>query len=135
VNRRNFMPLLLLPACLRAAEPSYRGKLTAGPGGQPALETASGLLLLAGDEPTVGVLKDKRLAGVDFEVLGKLEAGKVTVGPIHTRAMFVHKNGKRLMVTYWCEVCYIRTYTPGVCWCCQDDTALDLLDPDKVDKT
>ena len=23
-------------------------------------------------------------------------------------------------------VCSIRTYTPGICYCCQDETALDL---------
>ena len=30
------------------------------------------------------------------------------------------------MVSYWCEVCSIRTFTPGVCMCCQDETAVDL---------
>ena len=49
---------------------------------------------------------------------------------IHTRAMFVHKNGKRLMITYWCDVCYIRTYTPGNCVCCQKYTDLDLRESD-----
>jgi hypothetical protein len=34
------------------------------------------------------------------------------------------------MVTYWCEVCAIRTYTPGECMCCQENTELDLRDPD-----
>ena len=128
------MPILLAPICARAAGTSHRGKLVTSPDGQPALQTASGVILLAGDEPTVGVLKDKRLAGVEFEVLGTMNSNKLTIDPIHTRAMFVHKDGKRLLVTYWCGVCYIRTYTPGVCWCCQDETELDLLDPDKADK-
>jgi hypothetical protein len=39
------------------------------------------------------------------------------------------------MVTYWCQVSYIRTYAPGECWCCQDDTALDLKDPNSKDPT
>lgn len=129
------MPMLLLvPVCARAAGTTYRGKLVTSPDGKPALQTADGLILLSGDEPTVGVLKDKRLAGVEFEVLGALNGNQVTIDPIHTRAMFVHKDGKRLLVTYWCDVCYIRTYTPGVCWCCQDETALDLIDPDKAEK-
>lgn len=123
--------VLLTPACLLAAAgQKFRGKLVAGAGGAPALETPSGQLVLTGDEPTLGVLKDKRLAGAEFEVTGKLEAGKVMIDPIHTRALYTFKGGKRLLVTYWCDVCYIRTYTPGLCWCCQDDTRLDLLDPE-----
>ena len=35
------------------------------------------------------------------------------------------------MVTYWCEVCAIRSYTPGLCVCCRDETTLDLRDPDQ----
>lgn len=101
-------------------------------GGRPALRTpAGGLIYPAGDEPTMGVLRDKRLLGFDMELLGEFSApDRFTVNPIHTRSIFVHRNGKRLMVTYWCDVCAIRTYTPGKCWCCQDETALDLLEKD-----
>ena len=53
------------------------------------------------------------------------------VDPIHTRAMFVHKDGHVKVITYWCDVCSIRTYTPGPCWCCQKETLLDLRDPDQ----
>jgi hypothetical protein len=35
------------------------------------------------------------------------------------------------VITYWCDVCSIRTYTPGKCWCCQQETTLDLRDPDQ----
>lgn len=85
---------------------------------------------LEGDEPTQGVLNDKRLAGCDFEAHGHFTAAsQFAVDPIHLRAMFVYKEGRQRMVTYWCDVCYIRTYTPGVCWCCQKDTDLDLIDP------
>ena len=127
--------MIVAPICALPAETGavFRGKLTSGPGGKPALESSGGVLLLTGDEATMGVLKDPRLAGADFEVHGKLEAGTVSVNPIHTRALFVHKNGKRLLVTYWCDVCYIRTYTPGRCWCCQDDTRLDLIDPEAAE--
>lgn len=91
---------------------------------------------LNGDEPTLGVLQDKRLEGADLELMGKQTApGQFTVDPIHTRALFVHKDGKKLLVTYWCDVCYIRTYTPGRCWCCQDDTTLDLIDPSTAEKS
>jgi hypothetical protein len=36
------------------------------------------------------------------------------------------------MITYWCDVCSIRAYTPGPCVCCQQETTLDLRDPDKL---
>ena len=89
--------------------------------------------MLSGDADTLGVLKDERLADTDFEVAGKaVGVGKFAVNPIHTHALFVHQKGKRLMVTYWCDVCAIRTYTPGLCWCCRENTAVDLRDPSSV---
>jgi hypothetical protein len=111
-----------------------RGKLVKGPGDRPALQTPDGkLLFLTGDEDTLGVLKDKRLAGADFEVIGTRSGDTVEINPIHTSALFAYKEGKRLRVTYWCDVCAIRTYTPGLCWCCREETALDFQDPDTVD--
>jgi hypothetical protein len=99
----------------------------------PALEQSDGKRLsLRGDPDTTGVLKDVRLAGADFEVIGQLEGDTVTIQPIHTAALFAYKDGKRLRVTYWCDVCAIRTYTPGLCWCCRQETELDLRDPDRV---
>ncbi len=90
-------------------------------------------VFVEGDEPTNGVLKDHRLAGADLEVIGQVAApDRFLIDPIHTRSMFVHNNGKRLFITYWCEVCAIRTYTPGLCMCCQQETQLDLresIDP------
>ena len=137
MERRGF--LLLFPtaaALLHAAENVVRGRLTKTPDGQPALQFPDGkLVLLGGDADTVGVLKDQRLANTDFEVVGHdSSGGKFEVNPIHKRALFAYKDGKRLMVTYWCDVCAIRTYTPGICWCCRQETALDLIEPDKVDK-
>ena len=35
----------------------------------------------------------------------------------------VAPDGKRFAVTYWCEKCAIRTYTPGTCWCCRRSSA------------
>jgi len=65
------------------------------------------------------------------EIKTLAQVGHFEVDPIHTRAMFVHKDGKRLTISYWCEVCYIRTYTPGTCVCCQKYTDLDLKDADE----
>ena len=112
---------------LGAAEASIslRGKLKAG---APAVMEASGRsILLTGDDDTKGVLADSRLDGTDVEVLGHMtDPAHFDVDKIHTRSLFVVKSGKRLMVTYWCDVCYIRTYSPGKCWCCQKNTDLDL---------
>ena len=129
VNRRRFAFVLALSSyALRAAESSLglRGKLKAG---QPAalLTDHAKSILLSGDDATKGVLGDKRLDGTDFEVLGHFtDPSHFDIDKIHTRSLFVHKGDKRLMVTYWCDVCYIRTYTPGICWCCQKYTDLDL---------
>jgi hypothetical protein len=111
---------------------SIRGKLTQRDG-KPALELGDHrLIALDGDEPTRGVLNDKRLAGVDMEATGHFaNPGLFSVDPIHTKALHVYKDGKRRTISYWCETCSIRTYTPGICWCCQQETALDLQDDGK----
>lgn len=77
----------------------------------------------------MGVLNDKRLAGMDLEAIGHFESPEhFEVDPIHLKALFVHKDGKKYQITYWCDICYIRTYTPGPCWCCQKNTDLDLIE-------
>lgn len=135
MQRRRF--LVLLPVAAIAADTSgtrFRGKLLVGP--KPALEQSDGKrVYLRGDDDTAGVLKDARLANADFEVVGQLEGETVAINPIHTSALFAYKDGKRLRVTYWCDICAIRTYTPGICWCCREETVLDLRDPDTVEKT
>jgi len=109
-----------------------RGRLTQSGAANGYLTLANGeTIQLTGDDPTLGVLNDPRLQDADFEVIGRRQAPDVfAVDPIHTRSLFVYQNGRRLMVTYWCDICYIRTYTPGECWCCQEWTKLDLRDPD-----
>jgi len=130
---------LLLFGCLAAAcfaeDPapvSLRGKLLQRPGKPAAIETGDRhVISLDGDAPTQGVLNDKRLAGFDLEVKGHFTApDQFLVDPIHTKAMFVHRDGHVKVITYWCDTCSIRTYTPGPCWCCQKETTLDLRDPD-----
>jgi hypothetical protein len=112
------------------APKTIRGKLTQSEkeGEPPGLAISPDRTVwLEGDESTTGVLHDARLRGEEMELLGRFrDATHFVVDPIHTKAMFVLKNGKRLMISYWCEVCSIRTYTPGVCMCCQDETELDL---------
>lgn len=108
-----------------------RGRLVQEEGQPPRIRTTEGrLVTLEGDPPTLGVLRDERLRAEDFEALGAFTGpDKFTVLPIHERAMFVWRKGKRLVITYWCDVCAIRTYSPGLCQCCQEPTALDPRDP------
>lgn len=134
--RRLALATLFLAMCAMATTVpgiSVRGKLTRTPEKQPALDPGDHKLIsLKGDEATIGVLNDERLTGTDFEAVGHFESpGHFMIDPITSRSLFVHKNGKRLMVTYWCDVCYIRTYTPGKCVCCQKWTDLDLRESDE----
>ncbi len=114
---------------------TLRGKLAQAEGKAPALATAEGKLIpLEGDKSTAGVLNDARLAGAEMELRGHFSGELFQVDPIHTQAMHVHRQGQRLVITYWCATCAIRTYAPGLCWCCQNETALDLREPDKDDQ-
>ena len=130
MDRRDFLAALAVVASGfgAPAKASILGKLIQASGEKPALEVPPGKRIrLEGDEPTSGVLADARLSGMELELIGKFSApGLFTVDPIHTRAMFVHKNGKKYTISYWCSTCSIRAYTPGKCVCCQKETELDL---------
>lgn len=120
-------------SCLAEGPKStVRGKLTEAAGKKPALVTAEGkIVFLDGDAETLSVLGDKRLSGMELELTGQFTAAsQLTVGPFYLRSLLVLKNGKKYEVTYWCNVCSIRTYTPGKCRCCQQETELDLREPD-----
>jgi hypothetical protein len=107
---------------------SIRGTLTQGPDKKPALETSDHKTIsLSGDEGTLKVLNDERLAGSDFEAVGHFSSpDHFEIDPLTSKSMFVYKDGKRFTISYWCDVCYIRTYSPGKCVCCQKYTDLDL---------
>ena len=113
---------------------TLRGKLVLGNGKPPAVETADHKrVILDGDEPTRQVLGDRRLNGFEVEAKGRFTAAdRFLIDPIHTRSMLVRQDGKLRMVTYWCDICSIRSFTPGPCVCCQRETTLDLRDPDEL---
>jgi len=119
---------------LSAAEKTetIEGKLTVHPGQATTLEIAAHkIIALDGDQPTRKVLNDDRLNGFDVHATGHFTApGKFLIDPQHKHALMVHQHDKLKMITYWCEVCGIRAYTPGPCVCCQAETELDLRDPD-----
>jgi len=130
--------LVLAAISLYAAAPpkseTVRGKLVVGSGEAPVLETAEhARIVLDGDTPTRKVLHDPRVNGFEVEARGHFTApGKFLIDGQHTRALVVRDGGKPKMITYWCDVCYIRAYAPGPCVCCQKDTDLDLRDLDDI---
>lgn len=120
-----------------AADPQIQtleGKLIIVEGQPPLLETAAHKLVhLEGDETTRSVLTDVRLNGFTAQAKGRFTAAdKFLIDPSHTRSMLVRQEGKLKMITYWCDVCHIRAYTPGPCVCCFRETTLDLRDPDEI---
>jgi len=131
--RRAFLlsPLLVgLCAGFEQTAELLRGKLVQPSEKQPVIETAAHVMVpVDGDEPTGKILRDSRLAGKVFEVKGhKLDSHSFAIDPIETRPMVVLDGAKRFRVTYYCDVCSIRTYSPGPCMCCQAETRLDLID-------
>ena len=128
------LPVLVLAAGSAFAADTLRGKLVLTDGKPPVVETAEHkLVTLDGDEPTRKVLGDRRLNGFDVEAKGRFTApDRFLIDPIHTRSMLVRQDGKLRMVTYWCDICSIRSFTPGPCVGCQRETTLDLRDPDEL---
>jgi hypothetical protein len=115
---------------------TVRGKLIVEEGKPTAIETSEGRRIqVDGDNPTHKVLNDGRLNGFQVQARGHFTTpGQFAVDPIHTHAFMVNRDGHLKMVTYWCDVCSIRAYTPGPCVCCQQETTLDLRDPDQDER-
>ena len=141
IDRRTFAKLVLFGVPLTAAfaadhakTETLRGKLIVGPSAGPAAETAEGRIAIDGDEPNRKVLHDERINGFAFEARGHFTApGHFLIDPQHTRALLVRdQDGKLKMITYWCDICSIRTYIPGPCMCCQKYTDLDLRPPEDI---
>src|SRR5215471_9762277 len=99
---------------------TVRGKLIVEEGKPTVIETPDHQRIqLDGDNPTRKVLGDSRLNGFDVQARGRYSSpGHFTIDPIHTHGFTVNREGHVKMVTYWCEVCSIRAYTPGPCVCC-----------------
>jgi hypothetical protein len=114
---------------------TVRGKLTVREGKPASLETTDRQTVqLDGDDSTLKVLADGRLNGFEIQAKGKFTGpGRFTIDPIHTRSLLVQEKGHLKLVTYWCDICAIRAYTPGPCACCQRETTLDLRDPEHLD--
>lgn len=133
MRRRLFLQAMAAATCLAAESDSgvLRGKLVVREGKPTTALTPDGQSIdLDADEPSQKVLGDKRLNGFEFEARGKFATpSRFTLNPAHTRPLLVRDKGELRLVTYWCEICSIRAYTPGPCACCQRYTDLDLRDP------
>jgi hypothetical protein len=128
---------LILAAALNAAAPkteTIEGALIIRAGKAPAIETTDHRTVeLDGDTPTRKVLHDERINGMMAQATGHFTSpGKFLVDPQYKRALLIKKDGALKMITYWCEVCGIRAYTPGPCVCCQRETELDLRNLDDI---
>ncbi len=114
---------------------TVRGKLIVRAGQPAVIETSDHKLIqLDGDDSTKKVLADPRVNGFEAQAKGQFTApDRFLIDPVHTHPMLVRKDGQLRLVSYWCDVCTIRSYTPGPCVCCGKETALDLIDPDHHD--
>lgn len=121
--------------CLAADSTIVRGKLIVRDGQPTVLETADRQRIqLDGDDQTKKVLADPRVNGFETQAKGRFTApDRFVIDPSHTHPMLVKKDGHLKLVSYWCDICTIRSYAPGPCACCQKDTTLDLIDPDHKD--
>ena len=64
---------------------------------------------------------DARLRNIPLELVVR----KYSRTPlVQVLRIFEWKNGKKLEVLYWCEVCAIASLRPGPCACCQDAVEL-----------
>lgn len=114
---------------------TIRGKLTIHDGQPAIIETPDHKTVqLDGDDTTQKVLTDTRLNGFEVQAKGQFDSsGRFRIDPAYTHSLLVNKGGHLKLITYWCDVCTIRAYTPGPCVCCQKETTLDLIDPDHDD--
>ncbi len=136
MRRRVFMQALAAATCFAADSQTsiVRGKLTVREGKPSSVETPEHQSIeLEGDESSAKVLGDRRLNGFEIEAKGKFSTpGRFTLNPSHLRPLLVRdKKGDLKLVTYWCEICSIRSFTPGPCACCQRNTEVDLRDPER----
>jgi len=111
------------------------GNLVIAEGQAPLLEMAGHKLIhLDGDETTRSVLTDVRLNGFTVQAKGHFTApDKFLIDPSHTRSMLVRQEGRLKMITYWCEVCHIRAYTPGRACAATAKPRWNLRDPSQIE--
>jgi hypothetical protein len=87
-----------------------------------ALETTDGELVpIMKEDRGRGFWKDARLRGIDLELMVRRYKGLPMVQVIRVYRL---KDGKKLELDYWCDVCAIPMYELKQCECCQGPTRL-----------
>ena len=111
----------LLAGHAPAVEQVLRGRLHQDPGKPPVIQTGDQKeYTVSGDEFTRKQMADSRLNGREIELEGRFTGSR----QFEATHIFTVRDGKRFEVTYWCEICHIRTHMPGRCMCCQGETEL-----------
>ena len=115
---------LALAANSLPAEKVLRGRIRQEAGKPPVIQTADQKsYTVSGDDFTKAQMADPHLNGREIELEGRLTGA----GAVEAERLFTIKDGKRFKVTYWCDICSIRTHMPGRCMCCQGETELQEL--------
>lgn len=129
MTRRSILLSALLSAGLASAEPkseaspkqTLRARLIA-PVEDPirVRDEQGNEHVLELDVDGVHTLHDPKLV----DRLWDFEGRRTPDGRFEVFKMFTIKDGVRYKVTYYCEVCHIVSFRPGLCMCCQDEVAL-----------
>jgi hypothetical protein len=111
------------------ASSEIRGKLIQPDSGPVSLVTGSTKIEIRADKDSESILRDRRLAPLEIALHGHaVDATHFRLDPFFLKPINAVKDGKEMLVTYYCDVCSIRYYTPGRCVCCQEETRVDLHD-------
>ncbi len=87
-----------------------------------ALETPDGELLpIMKEDRGRGFWKDQRLRGIELELQVRRYKG---VPLVQVLRVYRLKDGKKVELDYWCEVCAIQMFELKQCECCQGPTIL-----------
>lgn len=98
-----------------------------GRGQDFAFETRNGqLLVFPHNDPRAAIFEDERIRRERLRLTGLSQSDdRIEMVAVHA----VREDGLYRLY-YYCEVCHIRTFAPGPCWCCQDPFELrEELDP------
>lgn len=114
----------VLTAASTADNHVLRGRIRQEAGKPPVVQSSEGKsYAVSGDDFTRAQMADPKLNGREVELEGRF----ARPGQFDALKLFTIKDGKRYRVTYWCDVCSIRTHMPGLCMCCQGETELQEL--------
>lgn len=124
-----FLAAAVLPGAENDERVVVRGTLHAVEGEPLVLTADSGekLELIVDEADPFHTFHDPELAGRTWELEGFRRDG----GRFEVRRLFTIKDGKRYKVTYYCEICHITSYRPGMCMCCQEDVELREIPADE----